>query len=76
MEMVLNNGFYELNLDEMDLVDGGRNWVATIAGTICGGATIVGGVAALCVPEPTMATKVGGYSAIVAGVSGIVWAWA
>ncbi len=75
MEMVLNNGFCDMTQDEMELFDGGRNWVATIAGTICGGATIVAGVAGLCTPEPTGATKVAGYAGIVAGVSGIIWAW-
>lgn len=45
--MVLNNGFCEMTQDEMELIDGGRNWVATIAGTICGGATIVAGVSGI-----------------------------
>lgn len=76
MDMVLNNGFYELNIEEMEVIDGGRNWLATIAGIIAGTAAIVGGVAGLCVPEPTTATKVVGYSAIVGGVASIVWAWA
>lgn len=75
MEMILNNGFAELSANEMELLDGGRKWVATIAGTVAGGAAIVGGVAGLCVPEPTGATKVVGYSAIVGGVASIVWAW-
>lgn len=47
MEMVLSNGFNELTLDEVMFLDGGRNWVATIAGTIAGGAAIVGGVASI-----------------------------
>lgn len=76
MEMVLSNGFCELSLDDIMEIDGGRNWVATVAGTIAGGAAIVGGVAGLLTPEPTGATKVVGYSAIVGGVASIVWAWA
>lgn len=47
MDMVLNNGFYELNIEEMEVIDGGRNWLATIAGTIAGTAAIVGGVASI-----------------------------
>lgn len=75
MELVLSNEFCELSMDEMELFDGGRNWLATIAGTVCGVATVVAGVAAFCTPEPTMATKVGGAATVVAGVSGIIWAW-
>lgn len=75
MELSMNNGFCELSMYEMEQLDGGRNWLSTIAGTIAGGAAIVGGVAGLCIPEPTTATKVVGYSAIVGGVASIVWAW-
>lgn len=75
MEMVLNNGFCGLSMEEMQVIDGGRNWIATIAGTVAGTAAIVGGVAGLCLPEPTTASKVVGYSAIVGGVASIVWAW-
>lgn len=76
MEMTLNNGFCDMTFDEMLEIDGGRNWVATIAGTIAGGAAVIGGIAGLCIPEPTGATKIVGYSAIVGGVATIVWAWA
>lgn len=74
--MTMNVGaFNSLAFDEMLAIEGGRNWVATIAGTICGAATVVAGGAALLAPEPTGLTKVGGWATIVAGVSGIVWAW-
>ena len=77
MELTMNMSVFEpLTFDQMMAVDAGRNWVATIAGTIAGGACIVGGVAGLCTPEPTGATKVAGYSAVVAGIATIVWAWA
>lgn len=76
MEMTLNmTAFEPMAFDEMLCVDGGRNWLATISGSIAGVACIVGGIAGLCLPEPTTASKVIGWAAIVCGCSTIVWAW-
>lgn len=76
MEMALNNtNFSELSYNEMLEIDGGRNWLATIAGTVAGVATIVVGVCVLLTPEPTGLTKVAGWATIVAGVATIAWAW-
>lgn len=72
MEMVMTNGFTELSANELEVIEGGRNWVATIAGTVAG---VVGGVCLLITPEPTTLTKVGGWAAVTGGVSSVVWAW-
>lgn len=79
--LVMPSHYVELDNDEMSYVDGGGLF-GKIWGTICtavvGVATIVGGICALLVPEPTMVTKVGGVAAIIAGVgtlAGIAALW-
>lgn len=75
MELTMNaQGFTDLSLIEMEMVDGG-GIVGKICATVGATATIVGGIAGLCVPEPTMATKVAGWSAIVAGVGWMGDTW-
>ena len=99
MELALNMGAFEvldgniiqgpwasLSNEEVFCVDGGRK--VSVAGIICSGLAIIGGVctivagcAALAAPEPTGLTKVAGVatiaagaSAVAGGVAGILWA--
>jgi len=71
MELVLSNGFYELNMDEMELLDGGSTKIAAGVCTIAAGACfIVSGVAAWCGNEKLAAGAgvAGGVCGTAAGV--------
>lgn len=77
MEKVLNLtdlGLTELSINDMMIADAEQSW-NKFFGTVGGVATIIGGTAALLTPEPTGATKFGGYVAIVAGASWIGQTW-
>ncbi len=74
MDCVLNRNFYEMNVVELEMIEGGSFWGVVGGGltVIAGAAEVVGGVALCLVPEPTMATKVGGGAAIVTGASTVI----
>lgn len=73
MELSISHGFVELNEFTLSEVNAGGVWgvIEGIATVVGGVATVVGGAALLTVPEPTMITKYGGYSAIVVGIGAI-----
>ncbi len=68
MELALNNGFFELSSDELELVEGGSAKVAAAIFTIAAGACfVVSGVAALCGND-----KVAAVAGIAGGTCGII----
>lgn len=70
MEMVLTNNFAEMDVKELNIVDGGTGWgvVGGVLTVIGGVAQVVGGGALLGIPEPTFTTKVAGGALIVTGI--------
>ena len=60
MDCVLNRNFYEMNVAELEMIEGGSFW------------GVVGGVALLVAPDPTTVTKFAGGSAIALGVGSVI----
>ena len=84
MEMTIStNAFSSLAYDElMDINAGGlfSKICSTVACVFIGVGGVVGGVCLMAVPEPTTATKVGGWAAITVGVGSFfeipaIWGW-
>ena len=77
MEMVLNSGFCELSLDEMNLVDGGVDWYSIGMGlSMTAGGFIGGGIGSVVGPAGTVAgVKVGTVAGTLIGglIGGIIY---
>lgn len=84
MEITISaNSFNSLNYNElMDINAGGlfSKISSTVGCVLIGVGGIVGGACLMAVPEPTTATKVGGWAAIMVGIGAFfeipaIWEW-
>lgn len=64
--------YVDMNADEIEY-DGAGFWgcLAAACSIVTGIGSIIGGVAALLTPEPTLITKIAGWTSIVGGIGAI-----